>query len=57
MANSADCPVCGAKVTVDDDTEAGEIMTCAECSSELEVVKVSPLELDVAPEEEEDWGE
>ncbi|HEY8292143.1 MAG TPA: hypothetical protein VIG44_06630 [Thermomicrobiales bacterium] len=32
-------------------------MQCPECGVELEVVEVDPLELQLAPEEEEDWGE
>lgn len=34
-----------------------EIIECAQCRSELEVVSVSPLLMAVAPEVEEDWGE
>ena len=50
------CPECGAELTLDDPIE-GEIVTCAECGVELEVLSLEPLELDLAPEEEEDWGE
>lgn len=35
----------------------GEIVDCPDCGVELEVVKVNPLTLELAPEEEEDWGE
>ena len=51
------CPECGAVVIVDDDVVEGEILECEECGAELEVISVSPLELELAPEEEEDWGE
>jgi alpha-aminoadipate carrier protein LysW len=34
-----------------------EITQCAECGAELEVINLDPLELALAPEEEEDWGE
>ena len=37
--------------------EKGEIIQCPECGVELEVVNEDPLELALAPEEEEDWGE
>ncbi len=50
------CPECGADLTLEDPIE-GEITTCAECGVELEVLSLEPLELDLAPEEEEDWGE
>jgi len=51
------CPECGAAVNVDDDVVEGEILECEECGAELEVISASPLELELAPEEEEDWGE
>jgi len=50
------CPECGADLTLEDPIE-GEIITCAECGVELEVLSLQPLTLDLAPEEEEDWGE
>jgi alpha-aminoadipate carrier protein LysW len=34
-----------------------EIVQCGECDVELEVVGLAPLTLELAPEEEEDWGE
>jgi alpha-aminoadipate carrier protein LysW len=37
--------------------ERGEIVECPECGAELEVVSTGPVVLDLAPEEEEDWGE
>jgi alpha-aminoadipate carrier protein LysW len=57
MSNQATCPECGADITLPADTLAGEIVQCPECGVELEVVNVNPLALDLAPEEEEDWGE
>ena len=33
------------------------VIQCPECGVELEVVSEDPLELALAPEEEEDWGE
>ncbi len=50
------CPECGADLALDAPIE-GEIVTCAECGVELEVLSLEPLALDLAPEEEEDWGE
>ncbi|MBM3263671.1 MAG: lysine biosynthesis protein LysW [candidate division Zixibacteria bacterium] len=51
------CPECGGAIELDYDVVEGEIVECEECGAELEVVNVNPLELDVAPDEEEDWGE
>jgi alpha-aminoadipate/glutamate carrier protein LysW len=51
-----ECPECAATVTLDS-PERGEIVECPECGAELEVTSTEPLTLDLAPEEEEDWGE
>ncbi len=53
----AECPECGAIVIDEPKYEEGEIIDCEDCGLELEVVGVEPLELGLAPEEEEDWGE
>ena len=50
------CPECGCEWSVED-IMVGEIITCPDCSAELEVLKLDPVELALAPEEEEDWGE
>ena len=52
-----ECVVCGAELKLSEDTEINEIIMCEECGSELEVVSLEPPKLDMAPEEEEDWGE
>jgi alpha-aminoadipate carrier protein LysW len=51
------CPTCGGDVSLPAGTEEGEILTCDECSSELEVTSIDPPKVEPAPEEEEDWGE
>lgn len=53
----AECIECGADVTLHDDLEVGEIIDCGTCGEELEVIGTEPVELDVAPDLEEDWGE
>lgn len=50
------CPECSAEID-NNGYELGELIVCDDCGSELEVVGVAPLELELAPEEEEDWGE
>jgi alpha-aminoadipate carrier protein LysW len=52
----AACPECGAELTLAE-VEQGEIVPCPDCGAELEVLAASPLELGLAPEEGEDWGE
>lgn len=51
------CPECDATVVLAEETMEGEILPCPECGAELEVRGLRPLRLELAPEEEEDWGE
>jgi len=53
----AECPVCGAEVSLGGDAVAGELIECPECATELEVLETDPVVLGEAPETEEDWGE
>ena len=50
------CPECAAEIELNDPMD-GEIVDCPDCGVELEVVSIEPLQFDLAPEEEEDWGE
>lgn len=56
VSGSAECPECFADVELTDVMQ-NEIVQCAECGADLEVVNLEPLGLELAPEEEEDWGE
>ena len=56
MSFEAVCPECEGDVQLDNPME-GEIVPCAYCGADLEVVSLDPMSLDLAPEEEEDWGE
>ncbi len=53
---TAHCPECDAELTLSDVVQ-GEIVVCSDCGVDLEVVDLNPLTLDLAPMEEEDWGE
>jgi len=53
----AECPVCGGDVELEADIVVGELLACADCGSELEILDVKPPALGEAPETEEDWGE
>ncbi len=57
MSETTACPECGETVEIGEDTIIGEIITCSGCELDLEVVSLEPIVLDLAPEEEEDWGE
>ena len=56
-AVTAKCPECEADVKLGADVEKGEIVSCADCGAELEVVDCGPVEWSSAPEEKESWGE
>lgn len=53
------CPECESELDIDvDEVEEGEIVSCAECGSDFEVVTTEPLELTkVSDEEDEDEKE
>ncbi len=52
------CPDCEADVEMDEyDIDKGEIISCPECGVELEVLGLAPLELDLAPQDAEEWQE
>lgn len=54
---TAECPECAGNVSFTGKTMKGEIVSCPDCGAELEVTGVNPITLDLAPKEEEDWGE
>jgi alpha-aminoadipate/glutamate carrier protein LysW len=51
------CPVCEAPIEMPDFSRLSELLECADCRCELEVVALDPVMLAMAPEVEEDWGE
>jgi alpha-aminoadipate carrier protein LysW len=53
---STHCVECEGSIHLDNVIQ-GEIVVCPDCGVDLEVVSLSPMTLDLAPMEEEDWGE
>lgn len=53
----ANCPECDAVVAIKQGAVKGEIVTCSDCGAELELRNTQPVQLALAPQEEEDWGE
>jgi alpha-aminoadipate carrier protein LysW len=51
------CPECAAEVTLEAGTEASEIIVCPDCGVDLEVTSLEPASIQLAPMEQEDWGE
>lgn len=44
------CPECSEDVYVDADSEQGDIISCDECGTDLEIVGLDPIELDISEE-------
>jgi alpha-aminoadipate carrier protein LysW len=56
MSSAAHCPECDAEIGLDN-VVVGEIVVCSDCGVDLEVTSLNPPEVQLAPMEEEDWGE
>ena len=51
----ATCRECDAEIDVDEfDVDRGDQLSCPECGTNLVVVSLSPVELDLVPEDEDD---
>jgi uncharacterized protein len=51
----ATCPECDSDIDVDEyDVDKGDLISCPECGTNLEVVNVSPLEFEATPEDDDD---
>lgn len=54
----ATCPECDAEVEVDeDDVDLGDEVSCGECGQTLVISNTDPIELDFAPDDEDDEDE
>lgn len=54
---NTNCQECDAGISLETGTELNEILVCPDCGVELEVISLDPPSLELAPMEEEDWGE
>jgi alpha-aminoadipate carrier protein LysW len=51
----ATCPECDAEIEVDEfDVDKGDQLSCPDCGSNLEVTGVSPLEFELASDDDEE---
>ena len=48
------CPECSEDVYVDAESEQGDIISCDECGTELEIVGLDPIELDIYSDDVDD---
>jgi alpha-aminoadipate carrier protein LysW len=55
--STVNCTECEAEITLEKNAEVGEIIVCPDCGVDLEIVSLSPAKVEVAPMEQEDWGE
>ncbi len=51
------CPECEADIALAANTMQNELIACPDCGADLEVLSLNPVEIALAPEVEEDWGE
>ncbi len=51
---TAICPECQEEVYVDADSEQGDLVSCDECGSDLVVVGLDPVEVDLRSEDDDD---
>ncbi len=48
------CPDCEADVHVDADADKGDLVSCTECGTDLEIVGLDPMELDIVEDDEDE---
>ena len=56
ISAQSECPECFDEIMLEAVMQ-NEIVQCAGCGVDLEVIELDPVSLELAPEEEEDWGE
>lgn len=49
------CPECSEEVYIDADSEQGDVVACGECGTDLEIVGLDPIEVDVHHEDDDDF--
>ncbi len=51
------CPECSEDIYVDADSEQGDTVSCDECGTDLEIVGLDPIELDIYEEDLDDFSD
>jgi alpha-aminoadipate carrier protein LysW len=55
---TAKCPDCNSDIIVEDEAYEGDLVECANCGRELEIVSVNPLQLlEIKSDEQKELGE
>ena len=55
--STVSCVECATVINLEENTEVGEIIVCPDCGVDLEVMSLDPVQVELAPMEQEDWGE
>ena len=55
--SQSECPECAGTISSKEGMEVGEVLTCKDCGTRLEVMSVEPFQIALAPKIQEDWGE
>ena len=51
----ATCPECDAEVDIDEfEAEKGDVISCSECGSNLEITSLAPIELELISDDDDD---
>jgi lysine biosynthesis protein LysW len=51
---NARCPVCSSDIIIEDDAFENDLVTCAICEKEMEIISLHPLQLAPLKEEAEE---
>ena len=52
-----ECIICGADIELETNVELNELVDCLDCTTEYEIIGISPIQIQEAPMEAEDWGQ
>ncbi len=50
---TVNCPECSEDVFVDAESEQGDLVSCDECGTDLEIVGLDPIELDISADSDD----
>ena len=54
---TCNCVVCDGEVRLPEGAMEGELLTCSDCGTDLEILSLNPVTVGEAPAVQEDWGE
>ena len=57
MPSRAICPSCEGWVAIPNNPRIGQQVMCRHCETDLEIIEISPVELDWVNEDDDDWDD